>query len=117
VRGWGGIANGRLPVTEIFFVGGADTLRGYVENSFIGSRFVVFNAEYRFPIAKLKLLNGAVFTDAGGAWFSGQPVRIFKDIGVGLRIVFPSLGLGVIRIDYAIGERGGRSTIGLGQTF
>lgn len=117
MRFWAGIGNGNLPVSEIFYLGGADTLRAYQDNSFIGNRFVIFNAEYRFPIAKLKLLNGALFTDMGDAWLSSQSFHVFKDVGVGLRLVFPSLGLGVIRLDYSFGERGSRSTIGLGQTF
>lgn len=117
MRLWAGAGNGALPVTEIFYLGGSDTLRAYPDNSFIGSRFVLFNAEYRFPIAKLKLLNGAIFTDMGDAWFSNQPFRLYKDVGVGLRLVFPSLGLGVIRLDYSMGDRGNRSTINLGQSF
>jgi outer membrane protein insertion porin family len=117
MRFWAGVANGDLPVSEIFFLGGSDTLRAYNDNSFIGNRFVLANVEYRFPIAKLKLLNGAVFTDLGDAWYSGQPFHLYKDVGVGLRLVFPSLGLGVIRLDYSFGERGSRSTIGLGQSF
>jgi outer membrane protein insertion porin family len=117
LRGWAGIGNGTLPLTEIFYLGGPDTLRGYLDNSFFGSRFYLANAEYRFPVAKLKMLNFAVFGDAGDAWFAGQRTKVFSDAGVGLRLVFPSLGLGVIRIDYAIGQQGGRSTIGIGQTF
>lgn len=116
-RFWGGMGNGTLPTSEIFYIGGADTLRGYQENQFVGTRFVVANVEYRFPIANLKMLNGTIFSDAGGAWFPGQPMKIWTDAGVGLRIVFPSLGLGVIRLDYAFGEKGSRSSIGLGQTF
>lgn len=118
VRIWGGLANGNLPVSEIFYLGGSDTLRAYPDNSFVGNRFVLLNAEFRFPIAKLKMLNGAIFTDMGDAWYSGyQSFRLYKDVGVGLRLVFPSLGLGVIRLDYSWGENGARSTINLGQSF
>ena len=117
LRGWAGFGNGNLPVSEFFYVGGPDSLRGYYPNSFIGNRFAVANAEYRFPIAKLKILSGAVFVDTGGAWSNNSPMVIKSDAGVGLRITFPSLGLGVIRLDYAIGDQGARSSIGLGQTF
>lgn len=117
-RLWMGEGNGNLPISEIYYLGGVDTLRAFQDNSFIGSKFVLFNAEYRFPIAKLKLLQGALFTDMGDAWgLTTQPFHLYRDVGVGLRIVFPSLGLGVIRIDYAFGDTGSRSTIGLGQTF
>ncbi|MFP4497209.1 MAG: BamA/TamA family outer membrane protein [Vulcanimicrobiota bacterium] len=119
LRAWGGmIKGGTAPITETFYVGGADTIRGYLENEFYGTRMVVLNAEYRFPIANIKYLKGAVFADAGNAWTPGvSRSKIYKDAGVGLRIVFPTLGLGVIRLDYAVGERGGRTSIGIGQTF
>lgn len=117
LRAWGGILNGGAPATEYFYVGGADSIRGYPENNFLGSRMVVMNAEFRFPIAKIKILNGAIFADAGNAWFPGQNSKLYTDAGVGIRLVFPTLGLGVIRIDYAFGQQGSRSSIGIGQTF
>jgi outer membrane protein insertion porin family len=117
LRLWGGVLDGSSPSTDYFYVGGADTIRGYQENSFYGSRMIVMNAEFRFPIAKLKILNGAIFADAGNAWFPGGPSQLWTDAGVGIRLVFPTLGLGVIRIDYAFGQNGSRSTIGIGQTF
>jgi outer membrane protein insertion porin family len=117
LRAWGGVINGNAPVTETFYVGGTDTLRGYQENAFFGTRMAVLNAEYRFPLGEIRYLKGAVFADAGNAWSPGQRSRLYTNAGVGLRIVFPTLGLGVIRVDYAIGERGGRTSIGIGQTF
>jgi outer membrane protein insertion porin family len=118
LRAWGGVIQGdRTPVTETFYVGGTDTLRGYPENAFFGTRMAVLNAEYRFPLGDIRYLKGAVFADAGNAWFPGQRSKLYTNAGVGLRIVFPTLGLGVIRVDYAVGERGGRTSIGIGQTF
>ncbi len=117
LRVWGGMLDGSAPTTDYFYAGGADTIRGYQENSFYGSRMLVMNAEFRFPISKIKILNGAIFADAGNAWFPGMPNQLWTDAGVGLRLVFPTLGLGVIRIDYAFGQNGSRSTIGIGQTF
>lgn len=119
LRGWYGTVNGSsIPGSEFFFAGGVDTLRGYIQNRFVGTEFLVFNAEYRFPLGNIKFLNGAVFADYGNAWFPGvTPSRLRLDGGVGLRIVFPSLGLGVIRVDYAFSEEGGRASIGIGQSF
>lgn len=119
LRGWGGVVTGDAPITEFFFAGGPDTLRGYEQNRFFGTRFFVANAEYRFPIANIKFLRGAVFADAGTAYTPGDTLnnRIFFDAGLGLRITFPALGLGVIRLDYAIGDEGGRTQIGIGQSF
>ena len=110
---------GDAPITEYFYAGGPDTLRGYQQNQFFGTRFLVANAEYRFPIGNIKFLRGAVFADAGNAWSPGDIYedKIFLDAGVGLRITFPALGLGVIRLDYAFGQDGGRTQIGIGQSF
>lgn len=121
LRAWGGILKGNendIPVTETFYVGGTDTIRGYNQNEFYGTRMVVLNAEYRFPIANIKFLKGAIFADAGNAWFPyDDRKKLYTDAGAGLRIVFPTLSLGVIRLDYAASEKGGRTSIGIGQTF
>ncbi len=121
LRAWGGILKGNendIPVTETFYVGGTDTIRGYNQNEFYGTRMVVLNAEYRFPIANIKFLKGAVFADAGNAWFpNDERKKLYTDAGAGLRIVFPTLSLGVIRLDYSSSENGGRTSIGIGQTF
>jgi outer membrane protein insertion porin family len=119
MRAWGGVVTGDAPITEFFYAGGPDTLRGYQQNEFFGTRFLVANLEYRFPIGNIKFLRGAVFADAGNAWSPGDinDDKIFLDAGLGLRITFPALGLGVIRLDYAFGEDGGRTQIGIGQSF
>jgi len=83
----------------------------------------LFQAEYRFPILKSKVLQGAAFFDAGNAVEGYAVDGLFDDIktdyGVGVRIAVPSLGLGVIRVDYAIRNDtgGGRIAIGIGQSF
>ncbi len=119
MRAWVGTVTGDAPITEYFYAGGPDTLRGYQQNQFFGTRFLVANLEYRFPIGNIKFLRGAVFADAGTAYTPGDIIedKIFLDAGVGLRITFPALGLGVIRLDYAIGDDGGRTQIGIGQSF
>lgn len=117
LRAWGGTLSGNSMTTEYFYVGGADSLRGYHDNIFMGTRMLVFNAEYRFPIAKIKILSGAVFVDAGNAWFPGGESKLYTDAGIGLRLSLPTLGVGVIRLDYAVGDNGSRTTIGFGQSF
>lgn len=119
LRGWyGTVSGGSIPGSEFFYAGGVDTLRGFTQNRFVGTRFLVMNAEYRFPLGNIKFLNGAVFADVGNAWFPGVTSdRLRIDGGIGLRIVFPSLGLGVIRVDYAFSDEGGRASIGIGQSF
>lgn len=67
-----------VPIYERFYVGGADTIRGYQYRSEIGpseggKMMLVCNAEYKFPIVQEKkrtILQGAFFYDIGGAWKS-----------------------------------------------
>lgn len=116
----GGGSGGNLPITEMYVLGGADTLRGYTLNRFIGNRMFMMTAEYRFPIAGSKIFSGAVFGDVGKAYAPGEKFsfsNIAKDYGVGVRVNLPNLGLGVIRLDFAFGDEGSRSVIGIGQSF
>ena len=116
LRGLYGTVGNGAPASEYFYAGGSDTLRGYDDNSMFGNKIVLFNAEYRFPI--FSMVNGAVFFDAGNAWISGyNSDEIRTDAGIGLRIKFPNLGLGIIRIDQAFGKDGSRTSIGIGQSF
>ncbi|HEY8417935.1 MAG TPA: BamA/TamA family outer membrane protein [Limnochordales bacterium] len=104
-----------LPQHEQFLVGGGETVRGYDFGAFTGERMVVFNAEYRFPITEA--VQGVVFADLGRAFDGGQTVGL-NDMkfgyGVGVRL---DTFLGVIRIDYGIGENGGRTYFSIGPTF
>lgn len=103
-----------LPLQQ-FLVGGADTIRGYENNAFPGDKYLVLNAEYRFPLSKA--LTGVVFADAGNAWMAADPVELGKlrtGYGLGLRVDTP---VGVMRIDYGIGQQGGKTYFSLGQTF
>lgn len=111
----GGLGTG-VPGHEQFTLGGSQTLRGYDLNAIEGDRMVLFNAEYRFPI--VKSLDGAVFTDLGNCWQSGEEGFDFDElkmsIGAGVRMNTP---LGQIRLDYAFGEDGGQPHFSIGQTF
>ena len=104
-----------LPQHEEFVVGGSETVRGYDFGAFSGQRMVVFNAEYRFPITEA--VQGVVFADLGRAFDPSEPIG-FNDLkfgyGVGVRL---DTFLGVIRIDYGIGENGGRTYFSIGPTF
>ncbi|MGE5553973.1 MAG: outer membrane protein assembly factor [Betaproteobacteria bacterium] len=106
---------GQKPVLERFLLGGADTIRGYENNSFSGDKYLVLNAEYRFQLAKN--LTGVLFADAGDAWEQYETVALDKvktGYGVGLRVDTP---VGVMRIDYGVGREGGKTYFSLGQTF
>jgi outer membrane protein insertion porin family len=84
-------------------------------SEFQGEQMLVFNAEYRWEVAKNTQL--VVFGDAGYAWALDEPIN-FEDIklgyGVGLRFDTP---IGPVRLDYGIGEEGGQTYFSLGHTF
>ena len=110
-----GVITGDAPRQEKFHIGGSETVRGYGYGEFIGEKAVVVNGEYRFPV--MKAIHGVVFLDAGNAWKTDEKMGLgdlHAGYGVGVRLDTP---IGVIRIDYGIGEEGGRAYLSLGQTF
>lgn len=104
-----------LPRHEQFRVGGSETVRGYNFGEFTGDRMLVFNAEFRFPI--VDAVEGVVFADFGRAFASDEPIELSElktGYGLGVRLDTP---LGILRIDYGIGEGGGRTYFSFGPTF
>ena len=106
-----------VPPYEKFFLGGADTIRGYerageIGPEYGGDMYYVMNAELRFPLARegrRNMAQLAFFFDLGNSWnkfddldFSlGPNENQFKaGVGVGLRFTTPSLP---IRIDWGYG--------------
>ena len=63
----------------------------------------------------MKKVQGAIFTDWGGAWDSGlTPDDLHGSIGVGISLTTP---IGPLRFDYGWGEDGGRVHFSVGSTF
>ena len=117
-----------VPYTEMFYVGGANSLRAFAVRSIgpgsyhsvssgsgyydqTGTFRFEANLEWRFPI--ISMLKGALFVDAGNIWLlSDDPQRpgaklssdFFRDLalcsGVGLRF---DMGMIVIRGDLGVG--------------
>lgn len=113
-RAVSGGTSGNVPLSEQFWVGGYEMLRGYELDEFNGDRMAVIGAEYRFPI--LKDIQGAIFVDHGLAWNRGQSVSLgdFKTgAGAGLRFASP---IGAIRLDLAFGRKF-FTYLSLGQAF
>ena len=115
----GGMGFGDMPFTDLFSLGGADTLRGYEDDEFRGSRMYEATLEYRFPI--VKKVQGVLFTDAGNAWGGLGNVPWYEEnnklhwaVGAGVRITTP---IGPVRLDYGHGADGGKFHFSFGGKF
>ncbi len=114
LRGTVGYADGEMPDSGRFAVGGSDTLRGYRDDQFKGNKMLAATAEYRFPIASK--IEGVAFTDIGKAW-SGEGYKLNDleaSVGVGVRVSTP---IGPIRFDYAKGGQGAKTHFSFGGQF
>lgn len=96
------LSDGFIPVSEMFYVGGADTIRGYDKgdlSSPFGSSFMsVFNFEERFLI--LENLRAALFFDLGKGWNKARNFNL-EDLKktIGLELLFKSR-FGLLRGGY-----------------
>ncbi len=111
-----GDSSGTVPYFEKYFLGGANTLRGYPRDYLFGDKVFLANLELRVPLEKgLELV---VFNDWGYAWkkdesFSFSDLK--RGIGFGLRVRTP---FGVIRLDFGKDEEGNtQSYISFGELF
>lgn len=123
-----GGSTGVIPFVEQYFVGGADTLRGYLESRFWGRQFLLGNVEFRHPFSPN--ITGVVFTDFGDAWgtqyqltaasdprhrFLQNPnFQLHQSVGFGVRLSTP---IGPLRLDYGIGSEGGHTHFSIGHAF
>lgn len=112
-----GYAEGDMPLSQRFRMGGSDTLRGYEDDQFRGNSMVKATLEYRFPI--IKRVQGVLFNDNGYAWdkrfqddFDLGLVK--SSVGVGVRVNSP---LGPIKVDYGVGDDGGKFHFSFGGQF
>ncbi|MCR5834215.1 MAG: BamA/TamA family outer membrane protein [Selenomonadaceae bacterium] len=113
IRGMAGYAHGELTEFNMFRVGGQNSLRGYRDDQFRGSRMLLGSIEYRFPLAKK--IQGSIFTDFGYAWDGGFKFKDMKaSIGVGVALNTP---MGPLRLDYGRGSQGGRFHFSVGTSF
>ncbi len=98
-----------IPLSELFFAGGPNSLRGYAYQSVgpknaagvpIGGKFILMgNVEFRVRL--YRIVGMAFFADAGNVFESPGLFRfneILYDAGLGPRISTP---LGVVRMDFA----------------
>jgi len=113
LRGMYGFGRGDMTEFNQFRLGGQGTLRGYRDDQFRGNRMILGSLEYRFPLAKK--IQGALFTDWGGAWDTGlRPRGIKGSFGLGVALNTP---MGPMRLDYGRGSQGGRFHFSIGTSF
>lgn len=110
-RSWGE----KIPPTELFYLGGANTLRGYKEDIFRGKGRILANSEYRFLVGRDS--NFFLFLDAGTVYNNKlEPIKI--GYGLGIRLESAS---GMMSMDYGLAKGdsilNGKIHVSLGATF
>jgi outer membrane protein assembly complex protein YaeT len=120
-----------LPITERFFAGGANTLRGFgldqaspkdsFGNPVGGNILTLLNLELRFPL--VGKLGGVIFSDNGTVYRRLKVIELLKwryNVGFGVRYDTP---LGPLRVDWGFkidirpGEPPSRIHVSLGHAF
>ncbi|MGD9643300.1 MAG: outer membrane protein assembly factor BamA [Elusimicrobiales bacterium] len=106
-----------VPVYERFFLGGAETVRGYSNSGQIGPEnggkvYDVMNIEFKFPLARERrrtIVQWAFFFDLGNSWESFDDVsmrfgtgttNLKAGAGFGIRFTTPAFP---IRLDWGYG--------------
>ena len=91
-----------------FYLGGLDSIRGFMNGQFRGDHMWVANVEARTTLVEKRLwaVQGNVFADLGKTWdaegFGAEGFQApFVSYGVGLRLIFPTIYRAVLRIDLA----------------
>lgn len=120
-----------IPISERFFLGGTNTVRGYQERDIgpqdasglpIGGKVMLLaNIELSRPL--IEQVKGAIFYDVGQVWAEAGDIEVGElksGVGVGLRVTTP---IGPIRLDYGIaldrdpGDPSGRFHFSMGYAF
>ncbi len=98
-------SSGNIDVSDLYRLGGATSLRGYLEGQFLGSRLLWTNLEYRFLVAPLSFFYA--FLDFGyiAPFNNDSGLRILEQnktgYGIGVRM---DSALGLIGVSIALGE-------------
>jgi outer membrane protein insertion porin family len=123
----------RIPLTERYFVGGINTMRGFVfgragpvtsSGAILGAkRELIFNNDFIFPISTEAKLNGVIFFDYGQGFAEGEEIKFLdmrKAAGIEGRWISP---FGPLRVAYGFnldprqGERKGVFEFSVGSLF
>jgi len=127
-----GIEGHPIPLTERYFVGGINTMRGFVfgragpvttSNSLLGAtKQLIFNNDFIFTISSEAKLNGVIFFDYGKGFNDNERLssKLRKTVGLEGRWISP---FGPLRAAYGInlepnpGERKGVFEFTIGSLF
>ena len=117
-RARGGFIQGDAPYSQLFTLGGADSLRGYEDDQFSGKYMYNATLEFRFPI--VKKVSGVLFTDIGDAWDAPNVTwynskKTFNyGVGAGVRVTTP---IGPVKLDYGVGKHKNKFHFSFGTQF
>jgi len=127
-----GIEGKPIPLTERYFVGGINTMRGFVfgragpvttSNTLLGAtKQLIFNNDFIFTISEEAKLNGVIFFDYGKGFDDNEPLsfHLRKAAGIEGRWISP---FGPLRAAYGLnldareGERKGVFEFTIGSLF
>ena len=117
-----GFSSGEIPYSELYFLGGSNTLRGYEDDQFEGQEMFLANFELRIPVEKAFTI--VAFYDTGMAWNKNDPNGTWGDsfsfsnladsYGFGVRVKTP---MGNLRFDVAEGDDETVTHFGFGEMF
>ena len=95
-----------LDQTDMYRIGGTNTIRGYLENQFLASKAAWTNVEYRFATGRESFL--FAFVDAGYIYQQSDPLAdtpatsfTLYGYGIGTQV---ETGLGILKASFAIGK-------------
>jgi outer membrane protein insertion porin family len=93
-------------VSDLYRLGGANSLRGYLEDQFLGNRILWTNFEYRLLLTNRTF--GFLFYDTGYYLRSAEPLSNIEKLegfktgyGLGFNI---ETGLGVLKVSFALAK-------------
>ena len=101
------IKGDQLQLTDLFWFGGSQSLRGYRENQFWGKVIAWANLEYRFILNR----NSRIFIFSDWGFYQGldksvKDNEVLPGYGLGIRFNTP---LGIMGVDYGLGKGDGFS--------